>query len=110
MKELVEFLGKKKLLFKKLEPLDLKDYGFRQKYKLFYGIDTKSFYTIILFIEQKSRILQKNVDKYEEIVEALIIKKDHNFKKKIIIIDAPLCSKAKEKLKKLHWKVFHGSL
>lgn len=110
MKEKIDFLSKKGLIYKRLEPLDLKEFGFKQKIEALYGVDTKSFYTIFFYINQKSRILQKNVDKYEEIVAAIIAAKEHNFKKKIIFIDAPLCSKAKAKLVSLKWKVFNGSL
>jgi len=47
----------------------------------------------------------KDVHKFEEIYAKLVLFFDHNFKHKIIFIDAPLCSKAKEALISQGWKI-----
>jgi hypothetical protein len=47
----------------------------------------------------------KDVHKFEEIYAKLTIYFDHNFKHKIIFIDAPLCCKAKEAFKMQGWKI-----
>jgi hypothetical protein len=51
-------------------------------------------------------LLLKDTEKYENIYIKLMNFCDHNFKHKVIFIDAPLCSKAKEKFKKHNWKVY----
>ena len=45
------------------------------------------------------------VKKFEEIYAKLALFCDHNFKYKIIFIDAPICSKAKEAFISLGWKI-----
>ncbi len=109
MKETVEILMKKKLIFKKLTEIDKKDLKTRKKIRVYEGVDLKSYYFAIFLIEQKSRFLRKNVKEIEEIYERLKIIRDHNFKKKIFLHKCPLCSKAKEDLKNLKWKIFDAS-
>ncbi len=100
---------KKKLIFKKLIPIDKRQLQTRKKIKIFEGVDLKSYYFAIFFVEQKSRILTKHVKEIEEIFERLKDFRDHNFKKKIFIYNAPICSKAKEELKKTGWRVINAS-
>jgi hypothetical protein len=47
----------------------------------------------------------KDVHKFEEIYAKLKVFFGHNFKHKIIFIDAPLCSKAKEAFNSQGWKI-----
>ncbi len=109
MKETVEILMKKKLIFKKLTEIDKKELKTRKKIRVYEGVDLKSYYFAIFLIKQKSRFLRKNVKEIEEIYERLKIIRDHNFKKKIFLHKCPLCSKAKEDLKNLKWKIFDAS-
>ncbi len=105
MKDIVEILLKKKIICKKLVQIDNKDLKTRKKIRVFEGVDLKSYYLAIFYIEQKSRFLRKNVEEIEVLYEKLKIVRDHNFKKKIFIHKSPLCSLAKDKLKELKWKV-----
>lgn len=106
MKQQVDMLVEKKLIYKSLKPFNLKAHKIRKKVDVLIGVDEKSFYSIVCFIEQKSRFLQKNVDEIERIVDLVKQVEEHNFKKKIIFINAPLCSKAKAKFKELRWSVY----
>ena len=47
----------------------------------------------------------KDVIKFEEIYQKLSIFCEHNFKYRVIFLDAPLCSKAKEAFKSKGWKI-----
>lgn len=60
---------------------------------------------IIFVISQKSRVLIKDTVKFEEILEKVNSHLSKKFIKKIIIIDSPLCSKAKKELENLKWEV-----
>lgn len=106
MKYIVEFLSKKNYIFKKLLKIDLKLLGSRKKIELFEGVDTKSNYVVIFKIDQKSRFITKNAKEIEELLEKLIKLKQHNYKKKILLISSPLCSKAKKYLEELKWKIY----
>jgi hypothetical protein len=110
MKEIVSFLSKHSIIYKKFNELDLKDMGIKRKLRLFNGVDLKQYYNIVIVIDRKSRFLQKDVDVLEDIAKVNIDYSGHNFKKKIVIISNDICSKAKLKLKDNGWRVFNGSL
>ena len=106
MRELTEFLSTKGLIFKKLEKIEPKELGVRKRVTIYSGVDLKSYHTVILTISQKSRFLTKDVLKVEEIFQKVIDFKEINCKKKILILTAPLCSKAKALMSEKKWKLF----
>jgi hypothetical protein len=57
MKEIVEYLQKKNLIFKSLKEISPKELGSRKKIKLYLGVDLKGYYALVMSIEKKSRIL-----------------------------------------------------
>lgn len=85
-----------------IEPKHLK---IRKKLNIYKAIDTNNTSYCILYVAQKSRMLQKDVDNFEEIYEKIKDFTSTNFDRKIIAIDAPLCSKAKAKFELLKWEV-----
>lgn len=93
--------------FTKLIQLEPKDLKIRKKIDIFIGDNTQKESSLILQISQKSRFLQKDVDKIEEILQIIKQNQNKNFKKKYIVIEAPLCSKAKAKFETLAWSVFN---
>ena len=110
MKYIVEFLSKKNYIFKELLKVDLKLLGSRKKIELFEGVDTNSNYVAIFKIDQKSRFITKNAKEIEELLAKLIKLKQHNYKKKILLISSPLCSKAKKYLEELKWKIYEDRI
>ena len=108
MKELIEFLSTKGLIFKKLKNIEPKELEIRKRVTIYIGVDLKNYHTVILHISQKSRFLTKDVLKLEEIFQKVIDFKNINYKKKILILNAPLCSKAKTIINKKKWKLFNN--
>jgi len=106
VKNVVEFLSKKNYIFKELHEIDLKLLGSRKKIELFEGVDTQSNFVTVFKIDQKSRFVTKNAKEIEELLDKLIKLKQHNYKKKILLISSPLCSKAKKYLEDLKWKIY----
>jgi len=106
MQMVVDSLRKKGKIYKKMQEVLPKELGIRNKIKIFKATDVSGYFWCILAVSQKSRILMKDVHKFEEILSKLTLLFDHNFKHKIIFIDAPLCSKAKEAFKQNGWKVY----
>jgi hypothetical protein len=106
MKEIVEYLQKKNLIFKSLKEISPKELGSRKKIKLYLGVDLKGYYALVMSIEKKSRILRKEVGELMTLHEKLEKYIDSKVTKKFIIIKAPLCSKAKAMLEENGWKVF----
>ena len=70
------------------------------------AVDLKKYYTCIIHIHKKSRILQKEARELMEFHKKLEEHKDIVIKKKYIYIQAPLCSKAKALLRENKWIVW----
>jgi len=107
MKNLVEYLQQKQIIFKSLKPIATKELNSRKKVNIYLGVDLKGYYADVIQIEKKSRILRKEVEELILLHEKLEKYIDKVIKKKYIIIKAPLCSKAKTSLKAHGWKVYH---
>jgi len=105
MQMVVDSLRKKGKIYKKMQEVSPKELGIRNRIKIFKATDTNGYFWAIFALSQKSRLLMKDVHKFEEIYAKLTIYCEHNFKYKVIFIDAPLCSKAKEAFKQAGWKI-----
>jgi len=106
MKEIVEYLQKKNIIFKSLKKFTPKELGSRKKVSLYVGVDLKGYYSLVMDLEKKSRILRKEGEELMLLHEKLEKYIDSKISKKYIIIKAPLCSKAKALLEEYGWKVF----
>jgi myosin-crossreactive antigen len=105
LKELTHYFNEKNILFKTIEEIEAKQLESRKKIKIFCatGID-KNYYAIFI-LNAQSRFLKKNAEELIVLCGKLAQFKGHNFKKKILLIGSPLCSKAKEFLKQNEWSV-----
>ena len=110
MKEIVEYLQKKSIIFKSLKEITPKELGSRKKIELYLGVDLKGYYALVMQVEKKSRILRKEVAEFLALHEKLEAYIDSKVTKKYIIIHAPLCSKAKALLEENGWKVWHENV
>ncbi len=107
MKQIVEYLNHKNIIFKSFKEIMPKELGSRKKISLYLGIDLKGYYALVMSLEKKSRVLRKEAEDLmllHEKVEAYI---DSKVTKKYIIVKAPLCSKAKALMEEKGWKVWH---
>jgi hypothetical protein len=106
MKEMLERICRKQVVFTSLDVVDPKILHTRKKLAIFSGVDSKSFYHLIFRIEQKSRFLRKHVEEILELCKALELHVKHNYKHKHLLLSAPLCSKASLLLQENGWKVY----
>ncbi len=105
MQSIVDSLRKQGKIYKKMQEITPKELGIRNKIKLYKGTDIKGNFWVIFAISQKSRLLMKDVVKFEEIYMKLSIFCKHSFKHKIIFIDAPICSKAEKAFNDMGWNI-----
>jgi len=105
MQMVVDSLRKKGKIYKKMQEIPPKDLGIRNKIRIYKATDTHGYFWAIFAVSQKSRLLMKDVHKFQEIYTKLSVFCEHNFKHKIIFIDAPLCSKAEAAFKEAGWKI-----
>lgn len=96
-------------MIKQVSPLDPKILKIRSKVELFKGVD-KNRFTAIIGVKQKSRILIKDIAKFEDIVEKMAHYYNHAFDAKKIIVDAPMCSKASKSMKENGWEVVDATV
>ncbi len=107
MKNIIDYLRQKNIIFKSLKEVTPKELGSRKKIELYLGVDLKGYYALVMKIEKKSRILRKEAGELMTLHEKLEKYVDTKITKKYIIIKAPLCSKAKKMLEENRWKIWH---
>lgn len=107
MKTIAEYLQKKNLIFKSFKVIAPKELGSRKKIELYLGVDLKGYYALVMQLEKKSRVLQKEERELMALHEKVESYVDSKIMKKYIIIKAPLCSKAKALMEEKGWKVWH---
>ncbi|WP_296823831.1 hypothetical protein [Sulfurovum sp.] len=105
LKEIVEYLQTKNIVFKSLKQILPKELGSRKKIAIYVGVDLKGYYADIMVLEKKSRVLRKEVGDLLVLHEKLEKYIDSKITKKYIFIKAPLCSHAKKMLEENGWKV-----
>jgi hypothetical protein len=105
VKTIIDTLQENGKIYKKLEEIKPKELGIRNKIRIFKATDTHGYFTAVFVVSQKSRLLMKDVVKFEEIYAKLIRYCEHNFKYRLLIIDAPLCSKAEKAYKEAGWRL-----
>jgi len=107
MKNIVEYLQTKNIIFKSLKEIIPKELGSRKKIHIYVGVDLKGYYTDVMVLEKKSRVLRKEASELMVLHEKLEKYIDSTIKKKYMIIKAPLCSKAKALLEENGWKIWN---
>jgi len=107
MKEVVDKLRAKGLLYQKLIMIDNKALKTRKKIQVYEAVDFDRYYTAVFYLVQKSRFLRKDAEVLEVLYARLKVLQDHNFKKRVLLYDMPLCSKAKAVLKEQGWSLYN---
>ncbi len=105
LKPIIDRLNTHGLIYKNLKEVPPKALGIRNRIRLFEATDRRGYYSAIFVVEQKSRILMKDVEKFETILQKLELYVDHAFKQRILMLDAPLCSKAEAAFKQQGWNI-----
>ncbi len=90
---------------KQLEEISPKELGIRNKITIHFGIDATNKTVVILGIMQKSRVLIKDIPKFEAIIEKISNYVGYKFHKKVLQIHAPICSKALKLLQEKDFSV-----
>ena len=107
MKELTHYFTQKDILFKTLNTVEPKALGSRKKIDIYSATGIDGNYYAIFIVDAKSRFLRKNADDLMLMTEQLASYEAHNFKKKVLLISSPLCSKAKKLLQEYGWNVWN---
>ena len=106
MKEITEYLRQKNLIFKSFKEIKPKELASRKKVEIYLGVDLKGYYTIVMQLDKKSRVLQKEAHELMGLHEKLEKRIEAKITQKYILIHAPLCSKAKALFETHGWVVW----
>lgn len=106
MKQTVEYLRKNNLLFRSFRYISPKELGSRKKIEIYLGVDRESYYHTVISVQKKSRILRKEAAELMAFHARLEQFVSSSIKKKHLLIDAPLCAKAKLLMVDNGWKVY----
>ncbi|MCR4941544.1 MAG: hypothetical protein K5978_01955 [Campylobacter sp.] len=104
--EILALFEKKKIYLKGLRQLDFSDILRSKTLEIYFGVDTKSYYTIVFVSKAKSKILRKNSDKFNELCANFEKKFDTAIKKRILFYSSQICQKAKKELENNGWKCY----
>ena len=102
-------LKKRLLKVNKKIIIDPKQLKIRSKVELAYTQENSKI-SAYISVNQKSRILMKDCEKFDEILDKMVRFCGHTFTHKYLIIHAPLCSKALKLLTSKGWIVEHTAL
>ena len=105
LKEVMEPLQAGGFLFKRFEPFSLKTIGSRKRIGVYHGVDLENRYTLVFVVEKKSRVLQKEVREWLEIKSKIEHHYGYRILQNVLLLRAPICSKAKALLEAEGWSV-----
>ncbi|MDD3775433.1 MAG: hypothetical protein PHV08_05695 [Sulfurovaceae bacterium] len=106
MKNVVDFLGQNRIICKTLSQISPSMLESRKKVDIYLGVNLKGYYCSVFAITKKSRILRKEAEELLELHSRLESNNNSKINNKYLLIQAPLCSKAKALLEELDWKVW----
>jgi len=105
MKQVVEYYQRQGILFRSLEPVPPKLLGSRKRVAIYLGVDTEQFYVMVIVISKKSRILKQEADTIMALHPRLESRVGSKIGKKYLLVNAPLCSKARVWMEERGWRV-----
>ena len=105
MKAVLEPLGNKGFLFRRLEPFDLKRVGSRKRIGVYCGVDEAGRHTLVFHIRRKSRLLSAEAKELIALKAAIMQACDYEKCQCLAVVEAPLCSKAAGLLEADGWKI-----
>jgi hypothetical protein len=108
MKEIVELLADRGILCRRLERVEPRELGSRKRVEIYEGTATDDYFCMVMVLRKKSRVLQKEARELLDLHRKLEEKKEARIKRRYLLIDAPLCSRAATLLEEAGWKIFRA--
>jgi hypothetical protein len=106
MKSIVEFLSQKKIICKSFSSIHPSKLESRKKVDIYFGVNLKGYYCSVFSIAKKSRVLHKEAEEILELHSRLEKNNNSKINQKYLLVQAPICSKAKAFLEESDWKVW----
>jgi len=106
VKAIVEFLSSKGIVCRRLESVEPRELGSRKRVEIYRGVGVDDYYCMVMVLKKKSRVLQKEARELMELHRRMEERMEAAVKRRYLLIQAPLCSKAKHLLEEEGWRVF----
>lgn len=94
-------------MFKQFEIFDPKTINCKKNITIICATAVDKKFWLLIINNNKSKLLQKDVEFFENISETIAQTKQHNFAVKALIFGNQICSKAKQNLKNLKWTIYN---
>lgn len=104
--ETLNLFEKRKIFLRDLKKLDSSEFTRSKTLKIFFGVDTKNFFTIVIFRFAKTKLLRKDNEILNEICQKIETKFDTVVKKRILFYSSNICKKALKDLNDSGWKCY----
>ncbi|MBE0494932.1 MAG: hypothetical protein IBX45_00835 [Campylobacterales bacterium] len=106
MNRVVDTLLSKGVVCRSLTPIPLKELGSRKRVECYLGVGLDSRYLCVWRREGKARVLGAEAVLFEELVMRLEALRNHRVLIKILLTDAPVCSKTEALMRKNGWRIW----
>lgn len=105
MKSVLNPLLERGYVFRRFEPFSLKAVGSRKRISVYHGLDQQNRYLLVFAVKRRSRVLLKDVKEWLELKSMIENYYGYSILLNFAIVEAPICSKAKQFLESEGWKV-----
>ena len=106
MKEVVERLQKRGMLFRSFSEIPPKALGSRQRIGIFLGVDLKDFYTMVIHLSSHRPLRQKELENLKGLHLRLEQKRGGRIVKCVVLVEVAPSKKMKQRFKEEGWIVF----
>ncbi len=101
----LETLKRNRFSSARMHELNPAQLGIRKKVRLFHARENDGSISGVIALTQKSRVVLKDVAVLEQIIEKMAFYSQSIHNRKVLIIEAPLCSKARNALEDEGWDI-----
>jgi hypothetical protein len=93
-------------MFRKFEVFDQKIIGYKKNITIICATSIDNKFWILIINNNKSKLLLKDIEFFELVCDLVSKSMEHNFAIKALLFNNQICSKAKQNLKNLKWKIY----
>lgn len=101
----LEILSRNRFASARMHELTPAQLGIRKKVRLFHARENDGSSSAVIALTQKSRVVLKDVVVLEQIIGKMALYSQCIYSRKVLLIEAPLCSKARSALEDEGWDI-----
>ncbi|MBN2963642.1 hypothetical protein JWV37_02525 [Sulfurospirillum sp. T05] len=106
MNHIVNALLSKGVVCRSLTPVSLRELDSRKRLECYVGVGLDARYICVWMRESKTKILSAEAAQLEALVARLEVLRNHRVFVKILLTNAPVCSKTQTLMQKNGWRIW----